>query len=145
MLFGNSDIVTDGTLTALDILPDDWFRKHAYAITRYSWNLGDNGVRSLTLSQTDSYDLFILIPRELGLTLDVCNRLDYYLGQLGAENRFCWELSQSFGVRWINPSLVVHTWHLHESGVRNTATWNNRVNTEGRSVHDLTPVASVWG
>ena len=80
----------------------------------------------------DNYDSFVF-------------NLVQYLGQLGAENRFCWDLSQSFGVRWINPSLVVHTWHLHESGVRNTATWNNRVNTEGRSVHDLTPVASVWG
>eukprot|EP00160_Parvularia_atlantis_P005432 Unigene14667_Nuclearia_a/m.44149 Unigene14667_Nuclearia_a/g.44149 ORF Unigene14667_Nuclearia_a/g.44149 Unigene14667_Nuclearia_a/m.44149 type:complete len:180 (-) Unigene14667_Nuclearia_a:78-617(-) len=149
VLITNLDIRTDGTLAHLRRVPNWWFARYAYAIARF--NLAADGTETDELVDNGgSYDTFVLRPSSVAAlqdaaTLDTLMReLNFTMGVLGCENRLLWELQTRAGLRWSNPARLIHTVHMHASGVRQQDVWLARVNGDGKSVADLAATGSLF-
>lgn len=104
----NADIFFDDTLA--NIKQEHLDNKYAFCLTRWNYDLTSKAAYFMNVGC--SFDTYIY-PAPL-----VINNIDFRMGIPGCDNRFAREL-HNVGKKMINPSRLVKTYHVHDSGVRN--------------------------
>lgn len=107
-IIANTDIIFDETIK----LADNMGVNDCYALSR--WELKPDYTKHLTQIQVfgDSQDSWIFKGKIK--PMEYC---DFPIGTRGCDNRIAYEI-QKAGYKITNPSKSIHTWHLHNSGVR---------------------------
>lgn len=128
-LLCNTDIYFDESLQALvDYEP---LQESCFALSRYDVDV--HGKMTLK-NDAESQDAWIFEMPLLDDTLSIGN---YYLGRLGCDNRFAYELN-AVGYRMSNPSQTLRACHLHNVPVR---TWSRA--TDVKPPYLAVPVSAL--
>lgn len=121
-IIANADIIFDETLSHLDKLKEN----DCWALSR--WEMKSDYTKHIPQIQIygDSQDVWIFRGK-----IKPIGKADFPLGKMGCDNRIAYEIAKA-GYNISNPSKTVHTWHLHNSGVRG-------YNPQVRNEHTVVP------
>lgn len=107
-IISNADIIFDQTLLHLDKLKEN----DCWALSR--WEMNPKYEKHPEQIQTfgDSQDCWMFRGK-----IKQLDKADFPMGKMGCDNRIAYEIKKA-GYNISNPSRTIHTWHLHNSGVR---------------------------
>lgn len=125
----NLDIFFDDSLELLHRI-DMQNEKLAIFLSRYEMD-DDGAVTQRTIDEYAagfSHDAFIW-PSPLPNAQEMYSYINYTQGLPGCENRFMWAMEHIAGLKVINPSRSIRSYHLHNSGER-SYNQKHRVDTD---------------
>ena len=104
IIVANSDIFFDDTLNLLEAIS---LEGRVLALTRYNLKPYLNHTGRPWVRNEGSQDSWIFQAPIRNFYSDI------KLGWYGCDNWIAWEMDQA-GLEVLNPSLTIHTWHVHE-------------------------------